>query len=67
MGGFVSHHLRRSRWDLRSSNNRGEDTPLDLVCVKLEKVLCLADRIKTKNVWGSSDKEIHSKGGNFIQ
>ncbi|RZR82980.1 hypothetical protein BHM03_00009513 [Ensete ventricosum] len=50
MGGTVSHHLSCSRRDLHSIDNGREDTPSDLACVELEKVLCLNDRLKVQSL-----------------
>ncbi|RWV85565.1 hypothetical protein BHE74_00059350 [Ensete ventricosum] len=48
MGRFVSCRPSYPRRDLHSSDNGWEDPLSDLACIKLENVLCLNVRLKTR-------------------
>ncbi|RRT34294.1 hypothetical protein B296_00045828 [Ensete ventricosum] len=59
MGGSISRHPSRLRQDLCSSDNGGQDTPSNLACVKLEKVLYLE-----RQNFGKPQREHHMHSEN---
>ncbi|RWW44104.1 hypothetical protein BHE74_00050169 [Ensete ventricosum] len=64
MGGVVSYYPSHSGRDLRPIDNRRENTPSDLTCVKFEEILRLAQQCYL-SIQSHSDKAKCSKR-NFI-
>ncbi|RRT33480.1 hypothetical protein B296_00048321 [Ensete ventricosum] len=66
MGGSVPHRLSHPRRDLHLNDNGGEDSPLDLACVKFEEIFCL--RMNRRRTMPSvvQIRQYVQIGGNFI-